>query len=66
MQATRSTLIAELTLSWINQQMRNELSRREQRRAAEVLVQGDWQRHAATVLTFATWGVCWLVLKTFA
>ncbi len=66
MQATSSTLIAELTLSWINQQMRDELSRRQQVRAAEMVVLGAWERQAATVLTFAIWGVGWLVLKTFA
>ncbi len=66
MPATGSAQISELTLSWINDQLRRELLRRMMEQQAETeSPEMNWRRQMLTAVTALISGVCLLVKNPF-
>lgn len=66
MTATGSAQISELTLSWINDQLRRELLRRMMEQQTETEApQMNWRRQMLTAVTALISGVCLLIKNPF-
>ncbi|HET6422184.1 MAG TPA: hypothetical protein VFG20_00790 [Planctomycetaceae bacterium] len=66
MPAANSAQISELTLSWINDQLRRELLRRMMdQQADDIPAETNWRRQMLTAVTALISGVCLLIKNPF-
>lgn len=61
-----TTLIADLTLSWINDRLREELALRELQRVTEQVPGEFWRLQALRLLSFSLVGLGWLAIQIAA
>ncbi len=65
--ATTTSMMAELTLSWINEQLRAELDRRNAATAADAELSSlPWRQQAMTALSFGITSLTWIVCASLA
>lgn len=58
-----TSLIADQTLSWINEQLRAELEWREAERVAQKVPAEFWKLQALRLLSFSLVGIGWLAIQ---
>ncbi len=63
MPAATTALVAESMLSWINDQLREELARREVERLSVEVPREFWRLQAIRLVSFSVAGLCWLALN---